>query len=480
MNLIRAGVSGIGWNTASRFLRQAVQIGTYLLLGNLLEVSDFGLLGMAMVVIGFLTVFRDLGSSYALIHKKEVSRILFSSAFWVNLAFAFSLFLLIVFSAPLVADIYNEPELTPVLRILSFGIIITSSTVLHQALFEKELNFKFVATYEIISALIASGAGIVSALSGLGVWSLVIQTLTNTTATSFFLWTKSSWRPRFEFSWTEVSQIMGFSLNTVGFNLTNYIVRNVDKFLIGKYLGKTELGYYAYGYRILLLSLQNITSVFIRVLYPIFTKFQDDNRKIKETYLLMTLSLSIITFPLMIGIIGISDIFVDIFLGDKWAPVKDLLVVFAILGLIQSVFTQTGIIFQTKGKTDVWFKWGIFASVIYIFSYIIGMQWGILGVALSYLAANLVLVIPGLLIPFRYFECKISELFYNLKEVIVIAIIMFLLLAGTKHVLSGVISKELMLALLIITGVLSYGLLNWTFNREKFNKLIEIVRNKYE
>lgn len=475
MSLLKAGVSGLGWNTSSRTLRQIVQIITYLILTSLLEPAAFGLIGMAIVVTGFLTVFRDMGISFALIQKKEVSQKLFSSAFWLNIAFASLLVLSLNLFAPLIAEFNSEPELTMVLRFLSISIFLTSLTILQQALFERDLAFKYVAAYEILSSVFGSSIGVTMAYLGFGVWSIVTQYLVTNFLTSAFLWFGSSWKPKFEFDWNEVKSVISFSLNSVGFNVMNYAVRNLDKLLIGKFLGKSEFGIYSVAYRILLLPLQNITSVFMRVMYPIFSKLQDDNKKLKEAYLITTLALSVITFPLMLGILGVSDVFVDVFLTEKWQPLKELLVVFSIIGLIQSVFTQTGVLFQTKNKTDVWFKWGIFTTFFYGISYIIGLHWGILGVAVAYLIANIILIIPGLIIPFKYFDCKISELFINLKEVILISIVMLLSILTLKYFLVGILSKPILFIVLILFGVFTYILFTYLFNITKMKSLLNVL-----
>ncbi|GJQ63918.1 MAG: lipopolysaccharide biosynthesis protein [Melioribacteraceae bacterium] len=476
MSLVKAGISGIGWNTSSRVLRQLVQIINYLILTSLLDPGAFGLIGMAVVVTGFLTVFRDMGISFALIQRKEISHKLFSSAFWFNISFALLLIALLNLSAPLIADFNNEPELTLVLRVLSLSIFLTSLTILQQALFEKELNFKYVATYEILAAISGAVVGISMAFMGYGVWSIVAQYLTANFLTSLFLWFGSKWKPAIEFSWEEVKDVMAFSLNSVGFNMLNYLVRNLDKLLIGKYLGKEAFGLYSVAYRILLLPLNNITSVFMRVMYPIFSKLQDDNEKLKEAYLITTLALSIITFPLMLGILGVSDVFVDLFLNEKWQPLKGLLVVFSVIGLIQSVFTQTGVLFQVKDKTNIWFRWGLFTAGTYGLSYVIGLNWGIMGVALAYLIANIVIIYPGLAIPFKYFDCKVSELFLNLKESILLSVGMMIFLFLIKYLLVGAVSNLVLFIILVISGAGFYILMSYIFNKHNLKKIYSLLQ----
>lgn len=330
MALLASAISSVKWSSISQVARQVLQILTTIVLAKTLSPSDFGLMSMAMVVIGFLNIFRDLGTSSAVIQRRDLSEKLLSSIFWVNVLFGTAVTIVVYFFAPMVASFYNEMRLTPVLKLLSASFLISSAGITQQALMERKLEFTKLARAEIAATFFGAAVGITLAFSGAGVWSLVFQALSSavvsTILLSFFF---SSWRPRLLFDFTETKEVARFSLNLSGFNITNYFVRNADYLLIGKFLGAQELGYYSLAYRIMLYPLQNVTSVISRVMFPVYSRIRDDNKKFKIAYLDVAGTIALITFPMMLGMMGVSNYFVSVFFGEKWRVVSLLLIIFS-------------------------------------------------------------------------------------------------------------------------------------------------------
>lgn len=191
MALLSSAILSVKWSSISQIARQALQILTTIILAKTLAPSDFGLMSMAMVVIGFLNIFRDLGTSSAIIQRHDLSEKLLSSIFWVNVVFGTVVTLVVYFFAPMVASFYNELRLTFVLRLLSASFLISSIGITQQALLERKLEFTKLAKVEITATLFGAVAGITLAFSGAGVWSLVFQALStafvSTILLSFFL-----------------------------------------------------------------------------------------------------------------------------------------------------------------------------------------------------------------------------------------------------------------------------------------------------
>ena len=469
----------VKWSSLSKIFRQIVQLLTLLILANLLSPEDFGIIGMASVVIGFLNVFRDLGISAALIQKIEITNELFSSVFWVNTIFGIIIVGLLILLAPFISHLYNEPRLTPVISVLSINFFVNSLSILHQSLLEKKLSFKRLSIIEIIAILLGSTVAILFAYLDYGVWSLVIQSLVSTVVLSSLLWVYTPRYPSFLFSFKEISSVMKFSLNYSGFNLTNYIVRNSDYFLIGKYLGATELGYYTLAYKFLLFPLQNIVAVINRVMYPILTKFQNNTKNLASKYIYLVKNISFLSFPFLIWLFLTINEITLLFLGEKWIQIIPIVYIFVPLGFIQSIYTPAGLIFQIKSKTDIWFRWGLLSMFLTILAFAIGLQWGIVGVAMSYLIINIILFYPGTRIPLKFIDLSLS---FFLKSIFKISVISFftlitvllvkklLLFFNADDVIVFVFSSILVLIIYII--------LNFKYNPEIIRKILALVREK--
>jgi len=466
MSLLSSALVGVKWSSISQFGRQVVQMITTVVLARTLVPSDFGLMGMAMVVIGFLNIFRDLGTSSAIIQSKEISDTLLSSIFFVNVAFGCFVMAGVFLIAPYVAAFYNEMRLILVLKVLSASFLVSSIGISHQALLERNLQFNKLAKAEIFSTLVGAIVGITLAVEGAGVWSLVFQALSTAILSSVLLsMFMSTWRPRFMFDFREIRTVARFSLNLSGFNLMNYFVRNADALLIGRFLGAQELGYYTLAYRIMLYPLQNVTAVISRVMFPVFSTIRDDKKKFRNAYLKVTGMIALITFPMMLGIMGVSNSFVAVVFGEKWKMVGALLIIYGPLGLIQSIEATTGSIYLAQNRPDWMFRWGLFTAVVAVVAYVIGLHWGIIGVASSCLIATLVCTYPGFLIPFKLIDMKVGEMLKSVRAPLLCSLLMLFSLYTVRLVLPSIIGKELQLSILFLVGIASYSIASLVFNR---------------
>lgn len=477
MNSLNDAHSGIFWSALSRITIHIFQLITLIILARLLEPAEFGLITSSIVVIGFLNIFRDLGVASAIIQKLSVNDKLLSSVYWIVVTIGVTMNILLFFSAPLIADFYNAKELTNILKLLSFNFSITSTTVIHQTLLEKELKFKQIATYEMIAIIVSSVCAIILAYMGFGVWSLVLQNLVNAVSLSIILWIKSTYRPNLLFSFPEIKSIFKFSINLSGFNILNYFVRNSDYILIQKYLGAQPLGYYNIAYRIMLYPLQNITSVFSRVMFPLYSKLQSEHSKLKDMYVQLVNNIAILSFPLMLWITATADILVMSLLGEKWKSIIPLILILAPIGMIQSIYTSAGTIYQAKGRTDIWFKWGIVTGIIFISSFIIGLKWGITGVAVGYLIANLITIYPGLLIPFNLIDLKVKSFLLSFRRTFLISLIMSLFIYIIKKSLFNYMTSIELLIVLIVLSLLFYIPVSLKFNRQRTSEFLTILKS---
>lgn len=477
MSLSQSAVSGVKWSSVSRFSQIGMQFVTIAILARLLTPDDFGLVGMAVVVIGFVAIFKDLGTSAAIIQQKNLSEELLSSIFWVNVVFGVLAMAVLFVLSPLAAIFYNEQRVIPLLRVLSLTFFISGFSILQQAILERDLAFNKLAKLEIIATLLGSMVGIGLAILGYGVWSLVYQSLAIATMTTVLLWAYSAWRPRFIFHWIEVKSVSSYSLNLTGFNIFNYFARNADYLLIGRFLGAQNLGYYTLAYNLMLLPLQNISAIIGRVMFPAYSRIQDDNAIFRNVYLKVACTIALITFPMMIGLWALAEPFVLTIFGSRWSPVVLLLMILAPVGLLQSIGTTVGSIYQAKGRTDWMFRWGIFSGIIRIIGFVIGLHWGIVGVAAAYAISTLFLIYPGFAIPFRLINLRVRDLGKVLWRPFLSSLFMLIVVLLLKAVLPADLPSELTLGILVPIGVIAYILVSWMLNREQMQQILQMARS---
>lgn len=430
---------------------------------------------MATIVVGFVGVFKDLGTSAAVIQRKGFSEALLHSLFWVNVAFGLLSTMLFFLIAPLIAGFYREPIIAPLLRVLSLTFFISGISILQQALLEKELAFNTLAKIEVSSVAFGSFIGIGSAMGGLGVWSLIYQTIAVTTLTTFLLWKTTNWQPKLIFSFQELKAISSYSSNLTGFNVFNYLIRNFDYLLIGKFIGAEALGFYTLAYRTILYPLQSISGVISRVGFPVFSQLQDDNVRLRSAYLRVVAMIAIVTFPLMLGIWVLAEPFILIVLGEKWKASIPIILVLAPVGLVQSVVTTVGTIYQSKGRTDWMFCWSLFAGVLVICGFVLGLRWNIIGVAAGYAIASLILVYPSFAIPFRLINLSMARFAAVLWRPLMCSAIMSCLILGIQAVLPMSFSPALNLGISILLGGATYVVVSQWINHDQMRQLFNLL-----
>jgi len=476
MSLKQAATSSIKWSLVSQIGRQVMQFVTTAILARLLSPSDFGLLGMATIVIVFIDLFKDLGTSAAVIQRKSLSDTLLNSIFWINVFVGLLGMVILLIFSPLIATFYQEPRLIAVLRVLSLSFFISGISILQKAILERNLAFNRLAKIELTAIVVGSVIGIGSALLNLGVWSLVYQTLTVMTVTTILLLVATRWKPKIIFSWTEIKAVTSYSLNLTGFNILNYFNRNADYLLIGKFLGSEALGYYTLAYRLMVYPLQNISTVIGRVMFPVFSQIQDDDKRFRVAYLKVIGTIAMVTFPIMVGLWALAEPFILTLFGPQWQSVIWLLMILSPVGMVQSLETTIGTIYRSKARTDWMFHWSIGEGIITITAFIIGLQWGIIGVAAAYAISVFVLAYPCFAIPFSLIDLKVFDLAVVVWRSLVASLLMLGVILGLKFLLPTSLANAWILAILVPTGCIAYLLASWLINREQMQQLLVMLR----
>ncbi len=430
MRLRELTLTGLKWAFGARLFKQISQFIITIILARLLSPSDFGIVGMVTVFTGFATIFSDMGVNLALVQKKHVKEEHLSSAFWVTVASGVLISIVFVFLSPAIASFYNNQSLKPVIQVFSLNFIFASFSVVQQSVLQKSMSFKKIALSESVAVFISGVIAIIMAFYGYGYWSLVFQTILFTILNVVILFLLSPWSPKFIFSWNSFKEIIYFSANVTGFNVINYFSRNSDYLLIGKFLGPVSLGYYTLAYKLMMIPLQNISSIFGKVVFPAFSKMQEDLPRLRVAYLKVIKAISLVTFPLMLFIFGISKEFIIVIYGVKWERVIPIITILSICGLFQSISTTAGNIFFSQGACAKQLKLSIIGTIFVLLAIFIGIRWDIYGVALFYTLEQIIwsLIVQYLANSLIKLEMKVffKEL-YN-SVVISLIIVSFLLL----------------------------------------------------
>lgn len=367
-------------------------------------------MSLATVVIGFIALFRDMGTGAALIQRQVLSARLAGSLFFLNALLSLVGGLFTAALAPLAAAFFDAPVLKPMLQVLAVSLTLAGLGVVPQAVMERDGRFDQLARIELAGVAAGVITGISMAYAGWGIWSLVGQAVVSSTMTTSLLVFTSGARPTLRPDWTLLHSIARYSLNLAGFNVFNYLVRNADNAIIGKLLGSRELGYYALAYQIAIGPVRSIAGVINRVLFPSLARVQEDHHVLGKEYLRGASLMVGICFPLMAVLVALAEVGTLALLGESWRPMAPILVVLGLVGFVQSASNTLGTIFMTTGRTDILMRVGLAMGALAILAFWIGAQWSALGVALAYAAVVLATTYPCIRIAVPLVGLRVSDL----------------------------------------------------------------------
>ena len=410
MSLARKTLSSTAWSTTGLVLDQAINLLRLAILARLLTPADFGLYAMAMVFYLFLMTAGDLGMSAAIVQRKSPSESLLSTIFYTNLGFGLCLTLLVYFAAPVAGSLYAEPKVTDLLRWMSILFLVSATGFVHSALMRKELDFKRLTLARVFANVVSSIACVYLAYQGFGYYSFGFQVVAHASLFTLSLWVLHGWVPRAVFSMPDLRSVFAYSANLTGFNFIEYAAANADKFLVGKFLGSTALGAYYLGFRLILMPMRQVIAAVKNVVFSVLAKVQDDNRKFREIFLKVVYLISFFTAPFTLLFCVTADLVTDVLFGEKWSQASAVLAILAPAGMLQAIVSPAAIICLVKDRTDILFKLSLLALLLLPGSVFIGLQFGLVGVALGYTLASLAMAVPSLFFTLRLADMQIIDM----------------------------------------------------------------------
>lgn len=469
---------GIGWSTASKFSRQLIQLAFQLALSRLLLPSEFGLFAMVLVFSSFAELLRNMGLNAAIIQRKEVTASMLDTVFVFNIAVGVSFALLLLLLAPAIGAFYKEPGLASLVRAYALVVVTGSFNAVQEALLQKALDFKRLFYMEVASVGISGVLAVVLALKGYGVWSLVIQYLLMHLIATAILWRTSEWTPRFRFVKADFRSLTRFGTHVFANDLLFFASMNLDKLLIGRMLGATALGIYSRAYFLMLQPVNFTNQVLARVMFPVLSTLQDDMDAFRKMYVRITTLMAFVLFPLILFLMHAAPEIVVVLLGKQWSGAAPVFSIFCIYCLVDVIGLTTYWIYKATGRAEEMFRWTIYRTLVVLVFTLLGMRWGIEGVAWSISLSFLVLVwLPGWLLAFRWIELKLGRMLLSLARPFGCAAIVFAGLTLLRPLLPDIHPLAYLLVA-AFSGAGVYVLLSIFFNREALLYLIRMIMKK--
>ncbi|MGE0879508.1 MAG: lipopolysaccharide biosynthesis protein [Acidimicrobiia bacterium] len=361
-DLRKRALGGLVWSFVQSWGGRAVTTALFLVLGRVLGPSVLGLAAYATLFVEFGRVLVDQGFSQTIVQREKVDDLDLDTAFWSAAALGAILAAASLVLAPWIAELFDRPAMTPLLRWLSLNFVLASLGSTHLGLLQRELRFRVLAIQRLVATAVGGVVGVIMAVTHHGVWSLVAMQLVTTGVGTAILLVTSGWKPRMRFSPRRLRLMAGFGLNVMGLQLLDFLHTNGDNFIIGLMLGDTVLGYYVMAYRIYTVTLEVLGTAVASVAFPTFSRLAGDRVRLRRAYLESCRLTSTLAFPVFAGIAAVAPEITEIAFGPKFAPAAPMMRVLALIALtyVAGWFMRSLLLAVGRAGMQLW------ASVIFV------------------------------------------------------------------------------------------------------------------
>ena len=466
--------SNLIWRFMERIGAQSISFVVSIILARLLAPEMYGTVALITVFLAILQVFVDSGMGNALIQKKDADDTDFSTVFYFNMLMCTCLYILLFILAPQISNFYNDPSMTPIIRVIGLTLIISGLKNVQQAYVSRNMLFKkfFYAT---LGGTIFSGfLGILLAYFGAGVWALVAQNLINCLIDTIILWMTVKWRPKRVFSWEKFLSLFSFGWKLLCSALLDTIYNNLRNLVIGKKYSSADLAYYNQGQKIPSLVVTNINTSIGSVLFPALAKEQD-NKILLKIHVRRAIQISsYIMWPILIGVAACSQSIVKILLTDKWLPCVPYLQIACVVYGFMPIHTTNLQAINAMGRSDIFLRMEILKKIIGVVILAITMPFGVLAIAssaiLTVIVSTFINAYPNtILLNYSYLE--------QMRDILP-SLLLSLFMGGIVLQLKTLpFNIFIVLIIQVVTGIFIYVLGSKLFKIESFNYLLKNIKS---
>jgi O-antigen/teichoic acid export membrane protein len=416
----RVVISGF-WVFTLRILQKVIGLVKLVILARVLTPEDFGLIGIALLTIGTLEMLCTTGFQQALIQKKENIDSYLNTSWTVSILRGSLLFLILLIIAPYAATFFSSSESKSIIQVVAVSMLFQAFTNVGIIYFRKDLEFNRQFIYELVGSIVEFIVSVSTVLILRNVWSIVFGVLAGNLTTCLMSYYVHPYRPRLNIDFGKAKELWNFGKWVSGTSILNFLITQGDDIFVGKLLGATALGFYQMAYRISNVPATEVSHVISQVIFPAYSKLQNDIPKLRRAFLQTVESSALISLPLAAFIYMLAQDFVYLFLGEKWDASISAIKVLALWGAIRSVSSSMGPLFNALGKPRIititqFIKLIIIAVMIYPMT----KKLGIVGTCIAITIPPLVIDLPLLFYRTRvYLEGSFSMILETSKAPVI-------------------------------------------------------------
>jgi O-antigen/teichoic acid export membrane protein len=465
-------VKGVLWSAIDKFAAQLGQFAVSIVLARILLPEDFGLIGMLSIFIALSQTFIESGLGSGLIQRQERNNVDFSTLFVFNLSVSIVLYCIIFFSAPFVAAFFKQAQLLDLLRVLGLNLFLIAFSIVQRTQLTINLDFKSIAKSNFAGVVVGGLCGILAAINGCGVWSLVIQILIGSFASCISLWFLSSWIPSIIFSKKSFNSLFGYGSKLLIAGLYAQTINNVYNIFLGKYYPAVSLGYYTRAKNFADISAGTISGLLQQVTFPMLATVQKDKEKVVHIFSRMIRLSAFVIIPLTTLIALLSKQIVLVLLTDKWEALIPLLqwMVFSRIFLPMSVINLN--LLNAIGRSDLFLKVDLSKFPLTVIALIITLPLGVKAMIIGHVITGVLSFILNAYLPGKFYGYGPLQQLNDMLPICVATIGMAIMVFLSTYLLQNLV---LQLLLGVITGLVTYLFICYLLKLKEFTDVWSLI-----
>lgn len=470
-SLKSTATKGIVWSAVDKFAVQLGQFVVGIVLARVLLPEDFGLIGMLAIFIAISQTFIESGLGTGLIQRQARSDVDFSTLFVFNLLVSGFFYLVLFFSAPFISAFFEQPRLTDLTRILSLSLFLNAFAIVQRTKLTILIDFKSIAKSNVIGMVAGGLCGIMAAVNGFGVWSLVIQMLMSSLASSISLWLLSNWSPSIAFSEKSFKSLFGYGSKLLIASLYAQLLNNVYNICLGKFYSTASLGYYTRAKSFADLSAGTIVSVLQQATFPVLATVQNDKEKLVSIYSRMIRMSAFLIIPLMTLIALLAKPIVILLLTEKWISLIPLLqwMVFARIFLPMSTINMN--LLNAIGRSDLYLKVDLSKLPLTIIAMIITIPLGVKAIIIGHVITSALSFIINAYLPGKFYGYGIINQLKDMLPVFAATIGMAISVFAICYFIDNLVFQLFFGGIL---GLTTYLFLCWLLKLEELKEVWQL------
>lgn len=477
MSLKQKTISGVAWSFAEAILIKGLSFTAMLLLARWLGPKDFGLIGMIAVFIAIGKSLVDSGMSLSIIRTTDADDSDYSTVFYMNMAMSFLVYIILFFTAPYIANFYNQEILINVIRVYCLSFIISAFSAVQLAILTKEMKFKKIVLLTAPSTLIGIIVGLSLGYYDYGVWSIVAMLLTTQISMSILLWINATWKPGLNYSKKKFIYHYKFGYKIMLSGLLDTIFQNSYNIIIGKYFPVESLGFYERAKRFNDYPSVTITGIVRKVTYPMLAKLQNDVSKLSVIYRKMIRVAFFIVAPFMLGGAAVAEPLFDLILGSSWLPAVPFFQILSLAAMLYPIHAFNVNILQVFGRSDWFLKLEIIKKIFMAVSILVGFQFGIMGLIWSSVFSSFLSLLINTHYSSRLINYSTKRQLLDILPILLTSGLTFLLMYHAIQFFNNY-NQIIQIIFALLTGTLFYVIIHSFFKKSPLYLLLTLIKNR--